>query len=528
MVRRGGGGYYGINGVNGSEGVLINAPLLDFSASYLSGEVPFTTNFSILTEIAPQSTYNWDFDNNGTFDSTEPNPSYTYNFPGNYSVKLVLSYNAVSDTILKNNYINVSIPDPPVIATAPDTLRYGNVATNAIVSQDLVIYNWGNSQLEIYSITPANPRYSVSLPNGTTYPLIVEALQSLSISVNFHPLAVQPYNTNLAIITNDPDNGVLIVRLEGSGYLLTSDFLASPIIGDVPLEVSFSDQSVGDILSYAWDFGDGTNSTEQNPIHTYSQEGIYDVSLTISDQYTSRSKIRTDYIEVIAHPLLNTPDNDRIDFGVVYLGDSGIRQLVLQSTGTDTVFVSSVYLASDNGPYSLNPLDFPDYLLPGEGASLAINFIPLQSQTFRDTLYIVNNSENNPVLAIELYGRGEYVPPQEPQGVSIVIDGYDALISWEAVTQNIYNTPISVPYYFIYGSVVPDPDPTQQVFLGYSAGTTFRHLGVGLPGSNVNSPREFFYTVTAVVWYPPRDGGIILDQLIGSSKEELLRKLVIR
>ncbi len=35
---------------------------------------------------------------------------------------------------------------------------------------------------------------------------------------------------------------------------------------------------------YQWNFGDGTvNATIQSPVHTYSAEGTYNVSLTVSN-----------------------------------------------------------------------------------------------------------------------------------------------------------------------------------------------------------------------------------------------------
>ncbi len=45
--------------------------------------------------------------------------------------------------------------------------------------------------------------------------------------------------------------------------------------------VAFIDQSEGEIKSWNWDFGDGTNSTEQNPIHQYKEAGKYIVVLNI-------------------------------------------------------------------------------------------------------------------------------------------------------------------------------------------------------------------------------------------------------
>ena len=52
------------------------------------------------------------------------------------------------------------------------------------------------------------------------------------------------------------------------------------------LSVNFTDGSTdsnGDIVSWAWDFGDGASSAEQNPSHTYAQSGSYDVTLVVTD-----------------------------------------------------------------------------------------------------------------------------------------------------------------------------------------------------------------------------------------------------
>ncbi|MHC1706391.1 MAG: PKD domain-containing protein [Bacteroidales bacterium] len=48
------------------------------------------------------------------------------------------------------------------------------------------------------------------------------------------------------------------------------------------LTYQFWDLSIGNPVSWSWDFGDGTNSTLQYPVHTYAQPGIYNVCLTIA------------------------------------------------------------------------------------------------------------------------------------------------------------------------------------------------------------------------------------------------------
>ncbi len=53
-----------------------------------------------------------------------------------------------------------------------------------------------------------------------------------------------------------------------------------------------------EIISWDWDFGDGSSSTLQNPSHTYTNEGTYTVSLTISDGINSKTETKLQYIVV--------------------------------------------------------------------------------------------------------------------------------------------------------------------------------------------------------------------------------------
>lgn len=54
------------------------------------------------------------------------------------------------------------------------------------------------------------------------------------------------------------------------------------IIGAAPLQVQFTDTTEGDVTGWYWQFGDGETSSEQNPIHIYTGEGRYDVSLEVT------------------------------------------------------------------------------------------------------------------------------------------------------------------------------------------------------------------------------------------------------
>ena len=77
-----------------------------------------------------------------------------------------------------------------------------------------------------------------------------------------------------------------------------ADFSGSPDAGDAPLTVKFTDQSLGQVTKWTWDFGDGKGSSEQSPVHTYWSGGDYNVILTVSNDYGSSDITKTNYIRV--------------------------------------------------------------------------------------------------------------------------------------------------------------------------------------------------------------------------------------
>ncbi len=81
----------------------------------------------------------------------------------------------------------------------------------------------------------------------------------------------------------------------------TAGFSGTPVSGDAPLAVSFSDASSG-ATSWSWDFGDGGTSSAQNPNYTYSTPGTYTVSMTASNSCGSDQMIQTNYITVNTPP----------------------------------------------------------------------------------------------------------------------------------------------------------------------------------------------------------------------------------
>lgn len=60
--------------------------------------------------------------------------------------------------------------------------------------------------------------------------------------------------------------------------------------------VQFTDESTNIPQLWHWDFGDGTTSTDQNPMHTYLEEGVYTVSLQVTNELGEDSATQTDLI----------------------------------------------------------------------------------------------------------------------------------------------------------------------------------------------------------------------------------------
>jgi len=72
--------------------------------------------------------------------------------------------------------------------------------------------------------------------------------------------------------------------LAGCGIFNWPDafFTAAPTTGPAPLTVQFTDESTGDVSSCSWNFGDGGTSSETSPTHTFTEPGIYTVSLIVA------------------------------------------------------------------------------------------------------------------------------------------------------------------------------------------------------------------------------------------------------
>ncbi len=84
-------------------------------------------------------------------------------------------------------------------------------------------------------------------------------------------------------------------------------FFACPTGGAPPLRVGFVNQLMEYATGYFWNFGDGSTSTEAQPVHFYNQPGVFDVSLTIQTDLGSATITFDDYINVQPHFVTPAP-----------------------------------------------------------------------------------------------------------------------------------------------------------------------------------------------------------------------------
>lgn len=89
----------------------------------------------------------------------------------------------------------------------------------------------------------------------------------------------------------------------------TADFVSNTQNIDCNPEIQFTNTSEASASTvYLWDFGDGTNSNLENPVHAYNSNGIYTVKLFAENEHGEDSVIKTEYISVNFSQLDNVPD----------------------------------------------------------------------------------------------------------------------------------------------------------------------------------------------------------------------------
>jgi len=228
------------------------APSADFDALYAYNIVPTTVAFRDHSTGTTPLNYLWEFGDGAT--STEQNPSHNYIRKGLYTVKLTVTNAYGTSTETKENYIaiglapNADFSADPTRGNTPLSVAFTDRSTGHPTSWS---WNFGDGK----GSPEQNPVH--------TYWTSGEFTVTLTASNEYG--------------TSDTSKAYFIHVIPP----LKAKFVADPKAGKVPLLVKFTDMSTGNPESWDWDFGDGSSSTQANPVHAYTTPGAFHVSLTV-------------------------------------------------------------------------------------------------------------------------------------------------------------------------------------------------------------------------------------------------------
>ena len=226
------------------------------------------------------------------------------------------------------------------------------------------------------------------------------------------------------------------------GDYLVADFSASPLTINTDETVQFSDNSFGSPDSWEWTFEGGNPATSnlQNPTVTYSESGLYDVSLTITKEGETNTKMRSEYIKVIA-------GNDTLNYPL---------------PGSYTV-----YVLTDGGGYVSGNNSYGD-------KAVANKFSLSENGYLNGILYDFAVAVGaNPDIEVNLYNsNSEGAPGAKLASKTVSLNTIKDDVANEQLTYVPFNPPVSVGQNFFAGFVFPTAAGDTLVVWGNSDGDT--------------------------------------------------------
>jgi PKD repeat protein len=200
-----------------------------------------------------------------------------------------------SDVSSETGYISVdaaatapvaSFSGDPSSGTAPLSVEFTDTSANSPTTWTWDFGDGGTSTLEepTHTYTTAGT-YTVSLTAANT------AGSNTSIWTNY--IGVSAAAGPVAQSTFAP-----VSTPTSTPALPDVSFDGTPTSGAAPLTVQFTGKSSGTPDSWAWDFGDGGTSSEQDPSYTYTIPGTYTVTLTAKYPEYEVPSTQTNYITV--------------------------------------------------------------------------------------------------------------------------------------------------------------------------------------------------------------------------------------
>ncbi len=235
-----------------SQTISINPVAASFttSAPACSGQaVQFTSG----TSPVPLSA-SWNF-GDGAMISTGLTPTHTYAAPGTYTVTLTAGYGGCSATATQTVVVN-ALPQASFTATPRQACTVPAVVSFQNTSVGANTYQWSFGDDSISTATA--PVHTYINPGSFTVKLVAISAAGCRDSISV-PTYIQ--------ITEPP---LVLTGASGNGCL------------PYTIQPTFSGIDPAGITGIQWDFGDGTQDTQPAPSHTYTTQGTYTVTLTVT------------------------------------------------------------------------------------------------------------------------------------------------------------------------------------------------------------------------------------------------------
>lgn len=149
--------------------------------------------------------------------------------------------------------------------------------------------SYGPETMTIYEMYPGTYKYYIynysNSPEITTSAAVVQIYNQNGL---LHTLQIPTSGTGYYWYVCDVDGATGQITIKNT---IQQD---SPDGNKDPMPLKY--QPSRNVISWQWSFGDGTSSTEQNPVKVYQNPGVYTVSLTVGNGITTDIETKTDYI----------------------------------------------------------------------------------------------------------------------------------------------------------------------------------------------------------------------------------------
>jgi PKD repeat protein len=241
----------------------------------------------------------WDFgDGNSSSGSLTTNNHYTH--PGPYNVTLTITDD---DGGIGYDIITVTVLNLPPIVNAGEDI---SINEGEYFSFNGSIENPGHDVLDYYwdfDITTDGPDTD-SIPDND--------VDSVNLSVSHVYMDDGTYIAKLTVMDDDGSVVVDYINITVLDLTPIAQFSWSPEPQDEGSAVQFSDLSTSypdDIMRWYWDFADGGSSTEQDPKHIFYDNGVYSVSLTVTDDDNSTDIIYNNITILNVAPVAEAGDD---------------------------------------------------------------------------------------------------------------------------------------------------------------------------------------------------------------------------